>query len=148
MVSNHRFRPYSHEVYSLVEVTDIKQPAVGTVSTYGESVIKEKDTHWRSLIQFCSWSGRASFLLKIYLFIYLFLAVLGLRCCRRAFSSYGELELLFVAAGGLSLVMVNWSYSSLPCTGFSLRWLLLLRRTGSRHMGFSGCGSHSRAQAQ
>ena len=104
-MSNHRFRPYSHEVYSLVEVTDIKQPAVGTVSTYGESVIKEKDPHWRSLIQFCGWSGRASFLFKIYLFIYLFLAVLGLRCCRRTFSSYGESELLFVAVRGLLVVV-------------------------------------------
>ena len=104
-MSNHRFRPYSHEVYSLVEVTDIKQPAVGTVSTYGESVIKEKDTHWRSLIQFCSWSGRASFLLKIYLFIYLFLDVLGLRCCRRAFSSCGESELLIVAVCGLLIAV-------------------------------------------
>ena len=30
------------------------------------------------------------FIFKIYLFIYLFLAVLGLRCCVRAFSSCGE----------------------------------------------------------
>ena len=96
-MSKHRFRPYSHRVYSLVEVTDIKQPAVRTVSAYGESVIKEKDPHWRSLIQICSWSGRPSFPFKIYLFIYLFLAVLGLRCCRRAFSSNGESELPFAA---------------------------------------------------
>ena len=33
----------------------------------------------------------------IYLFIYLFLAVLGLRCCTQAFSSRGERGLLFVA---------------------------------------------------
>ena len=50
--------------------------------------------------------------------IYLFLAVLGLRCCARA-------------SGG---------YSSLRCVGFSLRWLLLLRSMGSRHVGFSSCG--------
>ena len=31
--------------------------------------------------------------------------------------------------------------SSLPCTGFPLRWLLLLRSTGSRPGGFSSCGS-------
>ena len=44
------------------------------------------------------------------LFIYFFLAALGLRCCTRAFS-------LVVASGG---------HSSLRCAGFSLRWLLLL----------------------
>ena len=35
--------------------------------------------------------------LFIYLFVYLFMAVLGLRCCRWAFSSCGERGLLFVA---------------------------------------------------
>ena len=33
-------------------------------------------------------------------FIYLFLAVSGLRCCARAFSSCGERGLLFVAVRG------------------------------------------------
>ena len=41
------------------------------------------------------------------LFLYLFLAVLGLCCCVQAFSSCGE-----------------------QCTGFSLRWLLLIQGTG------------------
>ena len=44
----------------------------------------------------------------------------------------------------------------LRCTGLSLRWLLYLRSTGSRHAGFSSCGTWvqelwlagSRAQAQ
>ena len=39
---------------------------------------------------------------------------------------------VFVAAcGRLSLVAASEGYSSLRCTGFSLRWLLLLRSTGS-----------------
>ena len=42
------------------------------------------------------------------LFIYLFLAALGLPCCVRAFSSCGEQGLLFVAV-----------------RGFSLQWLLI-----------------------
>ena len=75
----------------------------------------------------------------IYLFIYLFLAVLGLRCCVR-----------------LSLVAASRGYSSLQCEGFSLWWLLLLRSTGSRRTGFSSCGTRaqylwlvgSRVQAQ
>ena len=51
--------------------------------------------------------------------IYLFLAALALLCCARAFS----------------LVAASRGYSLLRCTGFSLRWLLLLRSTGSRHAG-------------
>ena len=49
------------------------------------------------------------FFLKI-LFIYLFvcfLAVLGLRCCARAFSSCGEWGLLFVVVHGLLIVVVS-----------------------------------------
>ena len=48
-----------------------------------------------------------------------------------------------VAVRGLSLVAVSGGYSSLPCKGFSLRWLLLLRNTGSRRTGFSSCGSQA-----
>ena len=48
---------------------------------------------------------------------------------------------VFVAARGLSLVAVSGGYSSLRCTGFSLRWLLSLRSTGSRCTGFSSCGA-------
>ena len=60
---------------------------------------------------------------KIYLFIYFWL------------------RWVFVAARRLSLVVVSRGYSSLRCMGFSLRWLLLLRSTDSRHTGFSSCGA-------
>ena len=40
-------------------------------------------------------------------FIYLFLAVLGLRCCVRAFSSCGEQGLLFVEGHGLLIVVAS-----------------------------------------
>ena len=43
----------------------------------------------------------------------------------------------------LSLVAVSRGYSSLRWAGFSLQWLLLLRSTGSRHAGFSSCGSQA-----
>ena len=33
----------------------------------------------------------------------------------------------------------EWGYYLFQCTGFSLQWLLLLRSTGSRHVGFSSC---------
>ena len=42
-----------------------------------------------------------------YLFIYLFLAVLGLRFCARAFSSCGEHGLLFIAVRGLLIVVAS-----------------------------------------
>ena len=45
------------------------------------------------------WS-KYKFFLKKYLFIYLFLAVLGLRFCVRAFSSCGERGPLFIAVRG------------------------------------------------
>ena len=48
------------------------------------------------------------FLNKFYLHIYLFiLAVLGLCCCVRAFSSCGERELLFVAVCGLLIAVAS-----------------------------------------
>ena len=59
------------------------------------------------------------------LFIYLFI--------------YGRIRSLLLP--GLSLVAASWSYSSLRCTGFSSRWLLLLRSMGSRRAGFSSCST-------
>ena len=48
---------------------------------------------------------------------------------------YFWLHWVFVVARGLSLVAASGGYSWLPCEGFSLRWLLLLRSTGSKHVG-------------
>ena len=56
---------------------------------------------------------------------------------------YFWLRWVFIAAHGLSLVAASRDYSSLLCTGFSLQWLLLLQSTGSRCMGFSGCGTRA-----
>ena len=56
---------------------------------------------------------------------------------------YFWLRWVFVAARGLSLVTASGGYSSLRCTGFSLRWLLLLRDTGTRRTGFSSCGTRA-----
>ena len=50
---------------------------------------------------------------------------------------------VFVAACGLSLVAASGGYSSLRCRGFLLWCLLLLWSTGSRHAGFSSCGSRA-----
>ena len=43
----------------------------------------------------------------IYLFIYLFLAVLGLHFCARAFSSCGERGLLFIAVRRLLIAVAS-----------------------------------------
>ena len=43
----------------------------------------------------------------INLFIYLFLAALGLRCCAQAFSSCGERGLLVVAVRGLLIAAAS-----------------------------------------
>ena len=39
--------------------------------------------------------------------VYLFLAALGLRCCAQAFSSCGELGLLFLAVRGLLIAVAS-----------------------------------------
>ena len=57
------------------------------------------------------------------------------------FYFYLWLRWVFVAARGHSLFVESMGYSSLRCTGFSLQWLLLLRSMGSRHVGFSSCGT-------
>ena len=62
---------------------------------------------------------------KFYLFIYV----------------YFWLHWVFFAAHRLSLVAASGDYSSLRCMGFSLQWLLLLQSMGSRHVGFSSCGT-------
>ena len=69
------------------------------------------------------------FFFLINLFICLFVCFLNFWLCW-----------VVIAVGRLSLVAVSRGYSSLQCVGFSLRWLLLLWSTGSRHAGFSSCG--------
>ena len=72
-------------------------------------------------------------------FFVFYLAALGLCCCAQALSSCGS--------GG---------HSWLQCAGSSLRWPLPFQSTGSRHTGFSSCGTWaqqlwlagSRAQAE
>ena len=47
------------------------------------------------------------FFLKFYLFIYLFLAVLGLRFCARAFSSCGKCGPLFIVVRGPLIIAAS-----------------------------------------
>ena len=54
----------------------------------------------------CTWFQMANFFF-INLFIYLFLAALGLHCCTQAFSSCSEQGLLFVAVRGLLIAVAS-----------------------------------------
>ena len=56
---------------------------------------------------------------------------------------YFWLHWVFVAVRGLSLIEASGGHSSLRRAGLSLRWLLSLRSMGSRHAGFSCCGSRA-----
>ena len=55
---------------------------------------------WRFPVQPGGLEDFAFFFFNFYLFIYLFLAVLGLRFCARAFSSCGKRGPLFIAVRG------------------------------------------------
>ena len=55
-----------------------------------------------TFIQLC-----ISFIKILFIFIYVFLAVLGLRCCMEAFSSCGEQGLLLVAVYGLLIAAAS-----------------------------------------
>ena len=67
-----------------------------------------------------------SFFFLINVFIYLFLAALGLCCCTWASSSCGERGLLFVVVHRLLIAVA-----------------LFLQSTGSRHMGLSSCSTQA-----
>ena len=71
--------------------------------------------------------------LKVPLFIYLFVCLFV----------YFWLHWVFVAVCRLPLVAASGGHPLLLCTGFSLQWFLLLWSTGSRHTGFSSCGSRA-----
>ena len=46
-------------------------------------------------------------LLAVCLFVYLFMAVLGLCCCTQAFSNWGKQGLLFVVVCGLLIAVAS-----------------------------------------
>ena len=59
------------------------------------------------------------------------------------FLFYFWLCWVFLAARGLSLAAASQGYPIVRCPGLSPCWLFLLRRTGSRCMGFSSCGARA-----
>ena len=85
------------------------------------------------------------FFFNFYLFtsFWIFLAVLGLHCCARAFSSCGKWGLLFVVVLGL-LVVVASLMGALGCLGFGscplqrgVQWLWCTGLVARWHPGYS-----------
>ena len=70
---------------------------------------------------------------KFIYFIYLFLSVLGLCCCTRAFSNCSERGLLFVVVCGLLIVVAS------RCRA----WVLGTRASIVAARGLSSCGSRA-----
>ena len=96
------------------------------------------------------WSQRFPFLFFYFIYLFLEFSRIGTQNRLQAGPDYKIIFYLFiyfwlcwvfVSARGLSLVAASGGYSSLRCVGFSLWWLLLLQSGGSRHVGFSGCGT-------
>ena len=83
-----------------------------------------------------SWSSTdsCSFFFLISLFIYLFLAVLGLCCCAQAFSSCGKQGLVFIAVHGFLIAV-----SSLCCRA----WVIGTWASVVVARGLSSCGSRA-----
>ena len=67
------------------------------------------------------------FIFNKFIYLYLVLAVLGLRCCTWAFSSCSERGLLFVVAHGFLIAVA----SLVAEHGLQARWLQQLRHVGS-----------------
>ena len=81
----------------------------------------------------------------INLFIYLFLAALGLRCCAWAFSSCSKRGLLFVAVHGLLIVVASHCGAWALGTRASVVVAHGLSTCGSRAVehGLSSCGARA-----
>ena len=73
----------------------------------GEGQAKQKSFYFMTSLVFIRSHFLSFSFFKICLFIYLFLAALGLRCCTRAFSSRGERGLLFVVVRGLLIAVAS-----------------------------------------
>ena len=88
------------------KVTPPLPPSVERPGTHG--VLRQKTPACLLMEKSCRIIFFFFFPLNLFIyFIYLFLAVLGLCCCTRAFSSCGELGLLFVAVHGLLTGMAS-----------------------------------------
>ena len=77
-----------------------------------------------------------------YVFIYLFLAVLGLRSCARAFSSYGKRGPLFIAVRGPLIIAASRCGTQAPDAQAQYLWLT--GPVAPRHVGSSQTRARTR----
>ena len=83
------------------------------------------------------------FFKKKYLFIYLILAALGLRCCTQAFSSCGERGLLFLAVHGLLIAVASLVVEHGGCR-VQAQWLWRTGLVAQWHVGSSWTRAQTR----
>ena len=75
-------------------------------------LVTQTDSEGMKKVIPCKWKSKKSWSNNTHirqnrLYLFSFLAVLGLRCCTQAFSSCGEWGLLFVAVHGLLTVVAS-----------------------------------------
>ena len=126
-----------HKIVARAWLTVLTAPHLSSTSHYrglsrGRSLGTDSVTAWgvsskHFVFQVCEFKDffgayyhtTSLFFFKITLFIYLFLAALGLRCCMQASSSCGERGLLFVAVHRLLIAVA----SLVAENGLSVHWL-------------------------
>ena len=89
-----------------MEGPSLGAPAEGTLPQACEAALPSAlgpVSHWQG----CGRRPAGTFFNKFIYFLYLFLAVLGLRCCARASSSCGERGLLLVAVSVLLIAVAS-----------------------------------------
>ena len=101
-----------------------------TTSLLDDEKASDKDGKLRTHV----YKDNLFFCCLFYLFIYLFLAALGLCCYVRAFSICGERGLLFVTVHGLLIAMAPL------CCG---AWALDARASVVAARGLSSCGARA-----
>ena len=105
----------------------LPSPGLGYCKSSILAIIISTDSQFPHVEQERVRGGVRIIFFNFYLCVYLFLAVLGLRCCEWALSSCSEWGLLSVCS----------------VFDFSLQWPVLLWSTGSRVLGLSSCGSRT-----
>ena len=107
------------------------------------SLFSSSDLSWHQYQNFLLTVASKSFFKNK--FIYLFLAVLGLRCCAQAFSSCGERGLLFLVLWGLLIAVASLvvEHRLSSCGSWALERRFSSCGLWALEHRFSSCGSRA-----